>query len=235
MICARRSWRPRTRKRVEDLYLPYKPKKRTPAADAREKGLGELALAIWNRDPAVANLSEVLAGMVNPEKGLNSPEEVLAGTKLILIEMIAETADVRAPVRFALWESGRIVSRKAEPPEPEAAPPERPSEPPPAPRAGCSPLSRSRGQPAPSYRRGASAAVPRARRQAAPPARTRRPRTLRRSRRNTSSTRRKAKSTAITSTLQKDCEPSRRIGFSPSIAARRNTSFRRSSTGTSTT
>src|SRR5262245_16652984 len=108
-----------THKRVEDLYLPFKPKKRTPAADAREKGLGELAQALWNRDPAVANLTEVLAGMVNPEKGLNSSGDVLAGTKLILTEMIAEMADVRAPVRFALWESGRITSRKAEPrPEP---------------------------------------------------------------------------------------------------------------------
>ena len=88
-----------THKRVEDLYLPFKPKKRTPAADAREKGLGELAAALWNRDPAVATWNEVLAGMVNPEKGLDAPEDVLAGTKLILTEMIAEMADVRAPVR----------------------------------------------------------------------------------------------------------------------------------------
>ena len=43
-------------KRLEDLYLPYKPKKRTLATTAREKGLEPLALAIWNRDPAVANL-----------------------------------------------------------------------------------------------------------------------------------------------------------------------------------
>jgi protein Tex len=104
-----------TTKRVEDLYLPFKPKKRSPATEAREKGLDELARAIFERDPAVANLSEVLAGMVNPEKGLNSPDDVLTGTKLILTEMIAESADVRAPVRFALWETGRVVARKAEP------------------------------------------------------------------------------------------------------------------------
>jgi uncharacterized protein len=122
-----------TSKRVEDLYLPYKPKKRSPASAAREKGLDELARAIWNRDPAVANLPEVLAGMLNPDKGLNSAEDVLAGVKLILTEMIAETADVRAPVRFALWETGRVVAKKAEPkPQPprpvEAAPtPEPPT------------------------------------------------------------------------------------------------------------
>src|SRR5205807_72614 len=57
-----------TSKRLEDLYLPYKPKKRTLATIARERGLGPLAQAVWNRDPAVANLSDVLTGMVHPEK-----------------------------------------------------------------------------------------------------------------------------------------------------------------------
>jgi uncharacterized protein len=125
-----------TSKRVEDLFLPFKPKKRTPAAEAREKGLEELARAIWNRDPAVANLSEVVAGMVNPEKGLNAPGDVLGGAKLILTEIIAETAEVRAPVRFALWETGRVVSRKAAPkpaPAPEPKPEPKPPEPPPQP------------------------------------------------------------------------------------------------------
>src|SRR5262245_15744730 len=68
-----------TPKRLEDLYLPYKPKKRTLATTAREKGLEPLALAIWNSDPAVANLAEVLSTMLNPEKELNTPEDILAG------------------------------------------------------------------------------------------------------------------------------------------------------------
>src|SRR3954451_23989134 len=51
-------------KRLEDLYLPFKPKKRTLATAAREKGLEPLALSIWNRDPAVNNLDEVLPAMV---------------------------------------------------------------------------------------------------------------------------------------------------------------------------
>lgn len=121
-----------TAKRVEDLFLPYKPKKRSPASDAREKGLESLARAIWTRDQAVANLPEVLTGMVNPDKGLNSIEDVVAGTKLILTELIGESAEVRAPVRFALWESGRIVARKAEP-KPELPKPPEPPPPPPAP------------------------------------------------------------------------------------------------------
>ena len=160
-----------THKRVEDLYLPYKPKKRTPAADAREKGLGELATAIWNRDPAVANLPEVLGGMVNPEKGLNSPEDVLAGAKLILTEMIAEMADVRAPVRFALWETGRITSRKAEPkpepPKPEPKPPEAAPVPPPAEQAVPASPPPAEGQ-APAVPAEGQAPAPASETQAAP-------------------------------------------------------------------
>src|SRR6266481_4897708 len=93
-----------TPKRLEDLYLPYKPKKRTLASTARERGLEPLAQAIWNRDPAVANLQEVLPNMVNVEKELKSPDDVLAGAGHILAEQIAETAEVRAAVRVALWE-----------------------------------------------------------------------------------------------------------------------------------
>src|SRR5439155_12420578 len=63
-----------TSKRLEDLYLPYKPKKRTLATAAREKGLEPLALAIWNRDPVASNLVELLPTLVNAEKGLANVE-----------------------------------------------------------------------------------------------------------------------------------------------------------------
>src|SRR5947209_11613625 len=89
-----------TPKRLEDLYLPYKPKKRTLATTARERGLEPLAQAIWSSDPAVANLGEILTSIVNPEKELNTPGDVLAGVQHLLAEHIAETADVRAAVRF---------------------------------------------------------------------------------------------------------------------------------------
>jgi transcriptional accessory protein Tex/SPT6 len=103
-----------TPKRLEDLYLPYKPKKRSLATAAREKGLEPLALAIWNRDPAVANLDEILTSMVAPEKELPSVEEVRAGVQHILAELIAETAEVRAGVRAVLWDTGRLCTTKAE-------------------------------------------------------------------------------------------------------------------------
>src|ERR1700704_4876606 len=57
-----------TSKRLKAFYLPYKPKKRTLATIARERGLESLAQAIWNRDPTVANLAEILPTLVNPEK-----------------------------------------------------------------------------------------------------------------------------------------------------------------------
>jgi uncharacterized protein len=101
-------------KRLEDLYLPYKPKKRTPAAEAREKGLEPLALAVWTRDPAVGNLAEILPGMVNPEKQLNTVEEVLQGVGHILAEIIAETANLRGAIRHVLWDSGRLTSAKSD-------------------------------------------------------------------------------------------------------------------------
>src|SRR5207248_661860 len=103
-----------TPKRLEDLYLPYKPKKATLASKARERGLEPLALAVWGRDPVAANLAEVLPSMVNPEKELNTPEDVLQGVQHILAELVAETADVRAVVRSVLWETGKLSTTKHE-------------------------------------------------------------------------------------------------------------------------
>lgn len=103
-----------TVKRLEDLYMPYKPKKRTLATTARERGLEPFALALWNRDPAVANLAEVLPGMVNPEKELATVEDVMLGAQHILAELVAETADVRAAVRRVIWETGKLATTKSE-------------------------------------------------------------------------------------------------------------------------
>jgi uncharacterized protein len=101
-------------RRLEDLYLPYKPKKRSLATAAREKGLEPLATAVWYGDPAVRNLSEVLAGMVNPEKELTDSEKVLEGVRHILAELVAESADVRSAVRNVLWDTGKLCTSKSE-------------------------------------------------------------------------------------------------------------------------
>jgi uncharacterized protein len=101
-------------KRVEDLFLPYKPKKRTAAADAREKGLEALALRIWNHDETLTDLTAAAQDFLNPEKGLEAPEQVLSGVRDILAESIAELATVRDAIRRAIWKFGRILTSKIE-------------------------------------------------------------------------------------------------------------------------
>jgi len=101
-------------KRLEDLYLPFKPKKKSLATEAREKGLGPLSEAIWNRDPAVANLAEVLPGLVDPDKWLLNTDDVMAGVRNILADMVADAADVRGPLRAFTWDTGGIVAVRIE-------------------------------------------------------------------------------------------------------------------------
>jgi uncharacterized protein len=76
--------------------------------------LEPLALAIWNRDPAVGNFDELVPTMVNPEKGLVTSDDVLNGVGQILAELVAETAPVRGVVRMVLWDTGRLSVCKSE-------------------------------------------------------------------------------------------------------------------------
>jgi uncharacterized protein len=103
-----------SRKRLEDLYLPYKPKKRSLATVACERGLEPLALAIWSRDPAVGTLNEMWPTVVNPDKELHSADDVRIGVGHILAEWIAEHAEVRAAVRTIIWQTGKVVVTKSE-------------------------------------------------------------------------------------------------------------------------
>jgi protein Tex len=104
-------------KRLEDLYLPYKPKKRTKASEAREKGLEPLALRIWNRDETLTDLAAAAQEFVDAEKGLDSTEKVLEGVGHILAEAISEMASVRDAVRRAVWKTGKVVTTKGDVPE----------------------------------------------------------------------------------------------------------------------
>jgi uncharacterized protein len=99
-------------KRLEDLYLPYKPKKRSKASEAREKGLEPLALAIWNRDESLTDLAGAAAELVNAEKGLENVDQVLEGVRHILAEAVSELSDVRHAIRGFVWKVGKLVSSK---------------------------------------------------------------------------------------------------------------------------
>jgi uncharacterized protein len=104
-------------KRLEDLYLPFKPKKKTKASDARDKGLEPLALRIWNRDETLADLRAAAEEFVSAEKGVETLEQALEGVGHILAEAISELASVRDAVRRVVWRTGKIVTSKSEVPE----------------------------------------------------------------------------------------------------------------------
>ena len=98
---------------LEDLYLPYKPKRRTKATIAREKGLEPLALYLWEQQPTDTPLSVLAATFVNQELGVASVEDALEGARHIVAEMISDHAEVRKALRKAVFEEGVIVSKKS--------------------------------------------------------------------------------------------------------------------------
>ncbi|MGE8548250.1 MAG: Tex family protein [Alcaligenes sp.] len=101
-----------TKQRLEDLYAPYKPKRRTRAQIAREAGLEPLADAILadrNADPLA--LAE---GYLNPEAKVDTAKAALDGARDILAERFAEQADLLEAMRDYLWKSGHLYSKVAE-------------------------------------------------------------------------------------------------------------------------
>jgi uncharacterized protein len=101
-------------KRLEDLYLPFKPKKRTKASDARERGLEPLAFRIWTRDDTLQDVNAAALEFVNAEKGVDTVEKVLEGVGHILAEAISEMATLRDAVRRVVWKTGKMVTVKGE-------------------------------------------------------------------------------------------------------------------------
>ncbi len=101
-------------KRLEDLYLPYKPKKQTLATAARERGLEPLAEEVLNGAPSAANLDARAADYMNPDKGLPTAADVLLGVGHILAEVFSERAELRQRLRKILRKSGRLVSQRIE-------------------------------------------------------------------------------------------------------------------------
>ncbi|KTD19758.1 Tex family protein [Legionella londiniensis] len=93
-----------TKTRLEDLYLPYRPKRRTKASIAKEAGLEPLALALW-QDPTLIPEAEA-SSFVNPELGIADIASALDGAKQILMEKFAEEADLLAILRKRLWAHG---------------------------------------------------------------------------------------------------------------------------------
>jgi uncharacterized protein len=97
--------------RLEDLYLPYKPKRRTRATIAKEKGLEPLADRIWAQGDD-GKPAEAAIAFVSEEKGVADVEAALAGARDICAERISDDADVRAMVRETYVKSGVVVVGK---------------------------------------------------------------------------------------------------------------------------
>lgn len=102
-----------TKTALEDLYLPYKPKRRTRAMIAREKGLEPLALRLLEQ-PSQGQPEKEAENFINAEKGVATIEEALAGAQDIAAEMISERADIRQEIREAFASDGIVVSKVIE-------------------------------------------------------------------------------------------------------------------------
>jgi uncharacterized protein len=99
---------------LEDLYLPYRPKKRTRASVARERGLEPLAQIILAQEIIKGEPLGVSSHYINPEKDVNTAEEALSGAKDILAEIISENAEVRKKIRDLIDKHGLIQSKARE-------------------------------------------------------------------------------------------------------------------------
>lgn len=96
---------------VEDLYRPYKQKKRTRATIAKEKGLEPLADIIWKQEKTATPIEAVAAAFINEELGVNSVEEAIKGALDIIAETISDSAEFRKDIRSVTFRNGMIASK----------------------------------------------------------------------------------------------------------------------------
>lgn len=108
-----------TKTRLEDLYLPYKPKRRTKAQIAREAGLEPLADAIL--DDRNCTPEQIAANYINPDKAIDNTSAALDGARQIIMERISEDAELLSTLRERIWQKGIISSAVGKDKELEAA------------------------------------------------------------------------------------------------------------------
>ena len=98
---------------VEDLYRPYKQKRRTRATIAREKGLEPLARLLFDQAPACPAPEEAAADYLDPETGVETAADALQGANDIVAEWISDDADIRKSLRELLLRRGKLTSKAA--------------------------------------------------------------------------------------------------------------------------
>jgi len=101
-----------TQTEIDDIYRPFRPKRRTRASIAKEKGLQPLADMIWGQK-LIGTLEEYAAAFLDGEKGVESAEDAIQGAKDILAEQISDDADLRKTLREATVQNGALISKKS--------------------------------------------------------------------------------------------------------------------------
>ncbi len=105
---------------IEDIYLPFRPKRRTRAEMARQRGLEPLAFLLFEQDPAIDPFAEA-GSFINLENNTSSAEDALAGARDIIAEWVNENTDARAKLRTLFVNRGLLRSRVASGKEAEGA------------------------------------------------------------------------------------------------------------------
>ncbi len=98
---------------LEDLYRPFRPKRRTRATIAKEKGLEPLALQLLMQNEKKKTAEEIAEAFVNPERGVETAEDALQGARDILAEQFSDDADARKKLRELAFRTGVLESKKA--------------------------------------------------------------------------------------------------------------------------
>ena len=101
-----------TQTEIDDLYRPFRPKRRTRASIAKEKGLQPLADMLWGQK-IIGTLEDYAAAFIDGEKGVDSVEDAIQGAKDILAEQISDDADLRKILREDTVKYGVLLSKKA--------------------------------------------------------------------------------------------------------------------------
>lgn len=98
---------------IEDIYRPFKPKRRTRASIAREKGLEPLARVLLDQNILQGDIHETALPFVDEEKGVSNTDEALAGAMDIIAEEVADSAESRKAIREMFFKQGTMVSKAA--------------------------------------------------------------------------------------------------------------------------
>lgn len=100
----------RTLTALEDIYRPYRPKRKTRASVAKAKGLSPLAETIYSQQKDLPPLETIALGYVNSELGVESVDDALAGASDIIAEMISDDANVRGRIRYVCFMNGKLTA-----------------------------------------------------------------------------------------------------------------------------